>query len=302
MRGRAKVAVLAAGAFLLSLILAGAVSAVPAGTASQAATTAGSSTYNDSTGEAGAAPDIGSVVVSNDNAGKMSFAVTFVNRSGLNPTDFVAVDIDSDRNPVTGSTTFGFDYAAVYYRGSSALLRWDLTTQRLVLAPMNTLTTGWSGSTLTFSVSSSELGSTTGFRFGVFADANPDDPAAPVDFAPDPGRELWTYDVKLAPTLAITGLDCTPEPAVAGRKLTGRATVAVTRSGVPEVLPSTAKVTWRATFGKVRLTPLATKSASGVLTSTWKLPATVKAKVVRVTVTVTTEGVTISKTHLHRVR
>lgn len=302
MRFRANVAALAAGAFLLSLVLAGAVAAVPGGSASRAAATAGSSTYVDSTGEAGAAPDIGSVVVSNDNAGKVSFAVAFANSSGLSPAELVLVSIDSDRNPATGTTASGFDYAVAYISGSSAIVRWDATAQQFAIAPKNTLTTGWSGSTLTFAVSTAELGATTGFRFGVLADANPDDPAAPVDVAPDRGRELWSYDVKLAPTLAITGLDCTPEPAVAGRKLTGRATVAVTRSGVPEVLPSTAKVTWKATFGKVRLTPLATKSASGVLTSTWKLPATVKAKVVRVTVTVTTEGVTISKTHLHRVR
>ena len=102
--------------------------------------------------------------------------------------------------------------------------------------------------------------------------------------------------------LAVRSLDCTPEPAVAGKRVTGKAVVAVMRAGVPEALAPTAKVTWRATFGSAALKPLSTSRAGGGLTATWKLPKAVKAKVVRVTVTVTSEGVTAARTHLHRVR
>jgi hypothetical protein len=38
------------------------------------------------------------------------------------------------------------------------------------------------------------------------------------------------------------------------------------------------------------------------LRATWQLPKTVKTKVVKVTLTVTSDGVTATKTHLHRVR
>jgi hypothetical protein len=102
--------------------------------------------------------------------------------------------------------------------------------------------------------------------------------------------------------VAVRSLDCTPEPAAAGKRLTGKAVVAVTRGGTPGALAPSATVTWRAVVGGTRLRTLSTARSGGVLRATWKLPKAVTAKVVRVTVTVATEGVVATKTHLHRVR
>ena len=55
-------------------------------------------------------------------------------------------------------------------------------------------------------------------------------------------------------------------------------------------------------IGMRRLQPTRTSAANGVLRSTWKLPARFGAKTMRLTLTVTTEGVTVTKTHLHPVR
>jgi hypothetical protein len=103
-------------------------------------------------------------------------------------------------------------------------------------------------------------------------------------------------------SVAVKSLDCTPEPAVAGRRMTAKATVAVAYAGKPAVLPPTAKVAWQAKVGSVSLRPLSTPTAGNVLRATWQLPKIVKAKVVKVTLTVKTDGLQATKTHLHRVK
>jgi hypothetical protein len=105
-----------------------------------------------------------------------------------------------------------------------------------------------------------------------------------------------------APTITITRLDGTPEPAVAGMLLTGKATVVVTRAGAPSSLASTAKVSWKATVAGASLKQLSKTRVGGVLRATWKLPKAVKAKTVRLSVTVASEGTSATKAHLHRVK
>lgn len=387
-----------------------AVTSAGTATAEPTSLAANSATYQDSTGENPAAPDIGTVVVSNDDAGLLSFAIGFTNRAVLGPTELVGVWLDSDANPVTGDPPIGTEHFIQYWGGRSSLWRFDTGSQRWVIAPMVTLRTEWVANRLTIFVNASELGGTAGFRFGVVSDANPDDPNAPLDLAPD-GMPLWAYEVKLAPVLSIgplqvaprpvvtgkamvaratvavvrggrpeplaptatvdwtarigtlqlepasttveagdtlvatwqvpratsarsiqitlavtmegvtatatrevevlyvapalrvTALDCTPEPAVAGRKMVGKARVVMTRGGAPEALPPTAKARWQATIGNVRLKPTATKvAANGVLLSTWALPRATDEKTVRISLTVTAEGVSVTKSHVHRVR
>jgi hypothetical protein len=296
MKGIAKVAGILTALALLTLAVTASSSADPAAVA------ASSVMFTDSTGESAGAPDIDTVIVSNDNAGVLSFVIGFANRTALGPTEMVVVNVDTDRNAATGIPPNGFDYAIALYGGTSVLLRWDPATQELDFTPMQTLTARWTGATLTFSVNASELGATTGFALGVLAIANLEDANAPYDSAPDPGRELWAYELEFAPTVAVTSIACKPDPAVAGKKLTANAVVSVTRGGDPEALPPNATVTWRGTIGGVKLTPTTTRASGNILTSTWKIPKATKAKTVRITLTVTVEGVTTTKTHVHRVR
>ena len=309
MRGRTRLAALVAGGAVVGLVLVGLAVEVPAGTASSSAATASSMTYTDPTGDSETAPDIGTVVVSNDDAGMLSVAVTFANRTALGPTEGFLAAFDTDRNPATGygvPSPVGFDYTIEIYRSSLALFRFDEDSEEFEPMPKKTLTSTWAGPTLTVSVSGRELGLTNGdLPFFIAADSNPDDDDAPWDTAPNMLGFVvvpWVYEVKLpVPTLVLKSLDCKPEPARAGKLMTGTAVVAVTRAGVPEVLSPTAKVTWRATVGTVKLKPQWTTTVGGVAKASWKLPRTIKAKVVRVTMTATQEGITVTKTHLHRV-
>jgi hypothetical protein len=158
---------------------------------------------------------------------------------------------------------------------------------------------------MTIKVNASELGDVKGFDFYVKTyRPNPNDPEDEFsDWAPD--WESWGYDVKLyvAPIVSITTIKCAPDPAVKGKAMVGKATVTMTRAGQSEALPATAKAQWMATIGGLRLRPTTTRvAANGVLVSTWKVPKTVKAKVMRVSVSLTVENITVTKTHLHRIK
>ncbi|HSL65079.1 MAG TPA: hypothetical protein VK874_10525, partial [Gaiellaceae bacterium] len=271
MRRRTRLAAYVAGAAVVGIALVALVAGVPAGTASSSAATVNSMIYTDPTGDSETAPDIGTVVVSNDDAGMLSLAVTFANRTGLGPTEFFGVALDTDRNMATGyglPSPVGFDYSLEVYRSRLGLFRYDELSEEFEPMPTKTLTSTWAGPTLTVSVSGREIGLTNGdLPFLILADSNPDDEEAPVDAAPDPHAFIivpWVYEVRLpAPALALKSLDCTPEPARAGKLMIGRAVVAVTRAGVPELLSPTAKVTWRATAGGVKLKPQWTRTVGG---------------------------------------
>jgi hypothetical protein len=281
-------AALAVGAALVCLAAAGSV-------ATAAASPVG---YADPSADGGGGPDIVGVAISNDDAGTISAAVQFANRSELGAGELVSLDLDTDRNLSTGEPWLGWDYG-IDLQGDRALLyRYDKGARDWILASGSTVTSAWSGTTLTLRVGAGELGRPRSLRFEVYADAAPLDTGAPFDVAPDVGRE-WLYDVELPPAKpTIRSLDCTPEPAVAGRLLTAKAVVASTRSASPA---STIRIAWQATYGPAKLRPLTARARGGVLVSTWRLPAAVRAPAVRVTLTITSEGVTATKTHLHRV-
>ena len=296
-------AVLLLGAFAVVVALTIAVGA-PAATAVHTAVLANTLSYQDSTGEDPNSLDIGAVTVSNDDTGLVTFDVKFVNGS-LKPgqTEFYVM-MDTDRDESTGSPgTSGGDYGIAWW-GPVALEKWNGSDWDFAPS-MKTLVAMVQPSEMIIKVNASELGNAKGFDFYVKTwRQNPSDEAGEFsDWAPD--WDKWGYDVKLyvAPTVSITSIKCTPEPAVRGKTLVGKATVMVTRAGQVETLPTTAKAKWTATIGGLRLKPTSTRIApNSVLLSTWKVPKTVKGKVMRVTVSVTMENVTVTKVHLHRIK
>jgi hypothetical protein len=71
--------------------------AVPAGASN-------SQTFADSTGENPAAPDVTSIVLSNDDAGLITFQINVSNRPALTPDMLFWVFLDTDDNSATGDT------------------------------------------------------------------------------------------------------------------------------------------------------------------------------------------------------
>jgi hypothetical protein len=107
----------------LSVLALVAVSAVPAG----AAVRAGGGTFDDPTGDSGAAPDIQHVLLGS-HATAVTLGVTLPNRQRLEGQDALLVLMETDGNEATGQPPNGIDYAIQWDTDPAvpyALFRWD---------------------------------------------------------------------------------------------------------------------------------------------------------------------------------
>jgi len=188
-------------ALLMVLCCAAVVAAAASG--SSALHTAGPSTFSDPAGDAGDAPDLTTVAVSNDANGLITFVVTYqAPPSGTMGTD---IYIDADRNGSTGDpNTAGAEwdlqqdwsthqYAVGTWNGSSWV---DAPTVSTAV-----VTTTAAGNQLSFSINRSEIGNTSDFNFWVDS-YNGQGGAGHEDQAPDTG--LWSYTVNTSTTTTTT--------------------------------------------------------------------------------------------------
>ncbi len=159
---------------------------------------AGAKTFTDPSGDSGSAPDITSVLVSNDDAGLLTFGLGLANRGELTGDDVVVIGLDTDRNAQTGDLRHGAgtDYLIGVDQAEHALAlgRWNGSDYDFEV-PQETLTATRDGKTL--KIDRRELGGTAAFDFYVIA-AAPSTTSA--DKAPD-GSALSTYELQLTPEL-----------------------------------------------------------------------------------------------------
>jgi hypothetical protein len=92
-----------------------------------AASAANSASYNDAQGDVGFAPDVTSVTMSNTDAGTVTVRVAFDKVLPFTSADELAIALDVDQNPDTGSVLYGTDVAIafegsrlVFFRASGA--------------------------------------------------------------------------------------------------------------------------------------------------------------------------------------
>jgi hypothetical protein len=291
----------------LAVGLAVAVGATAA-TTRHAVTLANSVTYQDSTGESPNALDIGTVTVSNNDAGLLTFDLKFANRSPNPATDLIMIGIDSDRNPSTGNPGWLGSEWLVNWWGDSVLRQWD--GSKMVNAPsMSTLVSTVAPNELVLRLNRSELGSLATFDFVIEAQVWPADPNAEEptawDDAPDYGHGAWSYDVKLyvAPALSATAIKCTPDPPRAGKPMIAHTTVTIMRGSTREQLDSNATVVATATIAGKKIVGTVTPSyATGKVAVRWLVPKTAAGKLMNGKITVTLEKVSVTKTFRERVK
>ena len=125
-------------------------------------------TYQDSTGEDAAAPDITTVTVSNDDAGTISFQINIANRPALTPDMLIDILVDSDNNPATGEPNSGADYAIELVAGAVDLFRWN-GSDFVSGAPQSSLIFSYTPAGPVIRVSALELGKTKAFAFSIDA-------------------------------------------------------------------------------------------------------------------------------------
>jgi hypothetical protein len=268
---------------------------------------ANSVTYQDSVGEDPLAADISSVTVSNTDAGVITFQISVTNKPTYTPDLYFAVFVDTDNNPNTGDPTLrGVDYVIELARGEVNLFRWDGTdfTRRFGDPPAVTLVYSYrNGPRIT--INASELGNTKRLNFLVDSSAgatiNPDTgdldfSTAHADSAPDFGKGLWAYEVKVAPArLLLKSFSTSPRKPVAGKLFTVRLGVARSDTGA---LLSSGEVTCAARVAGAPLTPRTQKFVGKQAVCAWAIPGTARGKVLRGSVTVAFEGRRISKSFL----
>jgi hypothetical protein len=164
------------GSVWRTLVVAGVIAVVSCGVA-LAANTGG---FADANADADTAPDITRVAIANDDAGIVTVKLSLANRQSPAATDDVAIGIDTDQNPDTGSFFYGSEYEFNLDRG--AIVVWRNApngsyTQGVVPASLHI---DFAGGTATFSFKAADLGITSGFNLytigadATFLDAAPD--------------------------------------------------------------------------------------------------------------------------------
>jgi hypothetical protein len=282
-----------------------------AGTSAPAVVAANTQTFNDSSGEDPQAPDITTIVVSNTDAGVVSFRVNVPNRPQLGQDMLVDLFVDTDNNPATGSQEIpGIDYVIELARGEINLFKWDGTnfTRRFGDPPSVTLLFSYQGG-ITITISSAELGNTKRFSFyvevisGIAVDPTTGDldfTNARGDAAPGGGAGFFNYTVITArPSLVVRRLVAAPSAPTAGRSFSLRMTAA--RSDTNAVIQN-GRVTCVGRAGTTRLRASLARVVGGAVTCTWTIPPNAKGKTFRGTVTVVFEGLRASRSFSARIR
>jgi hypothetical protein len=297
-----------AGALVaLPTVASGALSSV-AGTA---ATSANTTTYQDSTGENPAAPDITTLVTSNNDAGLIQFRINVPNRPAFGQDMLIALFVDSDANASTGDPeSLGADYVIQLFGGEAALFRWDGSdfTRTPGNPPSTSLLFSYQGGA-TITISAAELGNTRRLGFsaivvsGIVVNTETGDldfTNAVADAAPAIDAGLYQYQVIVArPTLVVRRLTSSPRTPQAGRAFTLRMTAA--RSDTGAVIQN-GRVTCQGRAGSARLRATAARVQGGQVTCTWRIPANARGRTFRGTVSVVFEGLRVSRSYSARIR
>lgn len=263
-----------------------------------------SQSFPDSIGEDAQAPDITSVVVSNDDSANLTFKINISNRPALTPDMTVLIFMNTDQNTTTGDpTTNGADYVIELDPGTVNLFQWN-GTDFVGAQSQASLTFSYDTTGPTIRVNASDLGDTRAVSFAVIAvsgivtdaQGNPDFTNSHEDQAPDPGHGMFTY--KLAVKISLKQSAFTTTQAKAGKLLS--ASLGVNESDTSGPIPS-GTITCKGIVGTTRVA--ATHSLRhGVATCNWKLPKTAKGKLFHGTIQVASQGATLTKTFSTRVR
>jgi hypothetical protein len=283
---------------MLTLLLAALVLAVGS-QQSLAVGSTGSSSFNDPAADSGPGPDITSVVVSNDDAGTITFKVTTANRPAPTEDYSMLIELDTDSNASTGKEGSEFFLLAFAGDGSFNVVLAEHTASGVVVRISSSATGSYSAGVATVSVSKADLRNTSAFQFWVGVDDNPDDDSN-WDAAPDDGT--WSYRVATPSPpppplkLAAGKPAAMPGPAKAGGAFTVAMTV--TRS---DDKPFTGAVACTAKAGAATLRA-AGRAIAGSARCTMRLPKTAKGKRLTGSITATAGTAKVAKTYGFAIR
>jgi hypothetical protein len=296
---KTKLAILTLLAGLLTLLPATALGDASRGTAN-------SQTFADSIGEDANAPDITSVVVSNDDSGLITFTINVSNRPAFTSDMYFLIFLDTDQNSSTGDPkSLGADYAIDLEPGAVGLFQWN-GTMYAPAASQTSLVYAYATTGPTIKISASDLGKTKAFSFAVVAasgfttdaSGNPDFTNEHRDYAPDPGHGFFSYQVLTKLVLSVTAFTTAPRPAKAGRPFS--ASLAANENDTNGPVQA-GTVTCGATIAGRRIAATSHALTNGVASCLWRLPKTAKKKTIRGTIALTVRGTVVSRSFSARI-
>jgi len=289
---------------------------VPAGALAPAHAAEGSASFADPGGDSGAAPDVTSVTVSNDDQGLITFRVSVPNRSALGPDEVIAIPIGTnDPNLLRGRRDDGMNFILGLAAEGAFLLEWDGETMKDVDPQPGSVGGSFTGGVAAVTVRQEDLApgfpdvsvpiSLNFFVLGILFNGSN---VIAQDDAPD-GTAIWSYRLSEPLRLIVTNFDA-DKTIKAGKTLVvllGLAhgdTGAAVRSGR---VRCKAKVGKKALKGSGRfftliLTINGTRLESPSASCSWKIPKTAKKKTVSGTVVVVESGITIPRSFKTKVR
>jgi hypothetical protein len=141
------------------------------------------------------APELTTVVVSNDDAGTIRFRINVANQRELAASSTLELYLDTDRNPGSGDPlALGADYRVVLDGASRSFAfgRWDGTGYDVTAPSESVRVWYWSGASI--SINRSDLGGTSELSFWVRGSGR----AQSADAAPNHGT--WSYALEAGST------------------------------------------------------------------------------------------------------
>jgi hypothetical protein len=246
-------------------------------------TAVNSTTYIDATGDVAAGGlDMSTVVVSNDDAGKVTWRIQTPSHAGLTADKEILLAIDVDRNPGTGSSA-GNEYGVFVEGRENAVgfYRYDPAQRLYLLVQGAPVASRYSANVLTIDLNRSAFGSVSIFDFELYT--GPEDFPTYDDFAPNTGK--WTFEIKIggAPTpppatnrVAITSFTKNPRVPLAGEGF--EVTVIVRRVGRPGRWNGTVYCTASVGGRELRLYA---SPGTGRASCLWNIPLNAAGKILR---------------------
>jgi hypothetical protein len=248
--------------------------------------------YTDPGGDSGTAPDITAVTVAHDEAGNLTFTIR-TNQPTLAADALLDLPFDTDQNPDTGSN--GVEFAFLIGSGGWEFLKWNGT--EFVSASAASANASYANGVATFKVNKADLGGVTKFTW--WADSLQFDAAGNViaeDTSPD-GTAAYGYELTKPLSLLPGKVTVVPARPAAGKAFAVRLGVKRGDTNLP-LAAGTVTCTVRVGTTPLRATG---RVFAGVASCAMQLPKNAKGKLVRVTMKVTFQGVSTTKTYSARI-
>jgi hypothetical protein len=290
--------------------------AVPGTELAPAHAAVGSANFADPASDSGAAPDVTTVSISNDDEGLITFRISVPNRTSLGPDEVIAIPLGTDDPDVlNGQRDDGMNFILGLAAEGAFLLEWDGETMVDVDPQPGSVTGSFAGGVAAITVRQEDLApgfpdvsvpiSLNFYVLGILF--NGTDVLAQDD-APD-GTAVWSYRLAESLRLIVTNFDA-DKTIKAGKTLVVLLGVAHGDTGAAL---KAGKVACKARVGKkalkgsgrfftLTLTLGGQRLESPSATCSWKIPKTAKKKTVTGSVAVTESGITVKRAFSTKVR